>query len=204
MLILITIVAIWLGWKSHRARQIRLIVKSVQSDGYMVYYSLEDPTKSAIADATWYSRMLGTEFYADVIGVEGFAHRNLGADRLQTLADMDSMESLRVSFTEIDEESIKAIGEMSKLRILHISAPDFPPEYLSHLTNLNNLENLSITRPIGDGGVAILAQIKSLEKLTISSETLTQEGIQQLGALKNLKRLKLWGNLDVTWETKQA
>ncbi|MFT7642181.1 MAG: hypothetical protein ACI9G1_003938, partial [Pirellulaceae bacterium] len=81
---------------------------------------------------------------------------------------------------------------------------DFPHDQLNHLAKLNNLEEISITRPIGDGGVAILAQIRSLKNIRISSDTLTQKGIQQLAALKHLKRVRLSGNLDVSGETQQA
>lgn len=204
LLVLITVVSVWIGWISHRARQTRDIVHSIQSDGYKVYYSLDDPTLHAFAGGTWYHDLIGIEYFADVEGVEGFSLPNLGADRLRDLARMNSLESLRASWAEIDEETFIALGEMSKLRILLLSTPDFPHEHLKHLTKLKNREQLSITRPIGDDGLAILAQMQSLKWLKISSDGLTQAGIQQLSALKNLERLNLSGYLDVSGETREA
>lgn len=85
-----------------------------------------------------------------------------------------------------------------------LSTPKFDPEWLKYLAPLEQLVTIYITLPVGDNGLSHLCRLAQLRRIEISSEGLSQSGIQQLAALPHLKHLELNGNLDVTEETRRA
>jgi Leucine-rich repeat (LRR) protein len=149
-------------------------------------------------------RLTGSDYFGKVTGVDGYHYKNIRADRLASLASLGSLQRLQIAVSHTDEETFRAIGDMSNLQILVLSTPPFPTEYLAHFSRLEHLEKVHITQPIGDQGIAYLCRLPNLKTIDLSSKGVTQRGIQQLAALQHLERIKLTGNLEVTDETRRV
>jgi len=150
----------------------------------------------------WLARLAGIDFLGKVTGIDGYHNRHIDADRLFALARLRSVRRIQIAINHIDEDTFRAIGNMSTLKMLVLSSPPFPPEYLAHLSGLDQLEKVYISQPIGDEGITNLCRLPQLNTVEISSERLSQEGIQQLATLQHLERIELNGNLDVSRRTR--
>ena len=201
MFVLLTPLILWIGWYANRVHYQRSTVQSLQVDGFSVYYDyhLIDPA----GDPPWLASWLGIDFCSSVVTVQGYHHRDISLEHLERLRQIHTLKRLQISINHSDEATFKAIGKLHQLEDLVLSTPAFPPKQLMQLKDLQHLESISITQPIGDEGIAALCSLKQVKKIRISSEQLTQPGIQQLAKLENLEWLKLRGNLDVSGETQQ-
>ncbi|PHS13737.1 MAG: hypothetical protein COA78_06505 [Blastopirellula sp.] len=201
LLMVITPLILWLGWYVNLVHYQRSTAEALQADGFSVYYDyhIADPA----GDPPWLASWIGIDFCSSVVMVQGYQHRDLSLKHLGRLQHIDSLKRLQISINHSDEATFVAIGKLHQLEDLLLSTPPFPPEQLKHLISLKHLESIDITQPIGDEGIAALCNLKQLKKIRISSEQLTQSGIQQLAKLENLESLKLRGNLDISGETQQ-
>ena len=155
-------------------------------------------------EQNWLSTRMGVDSNQTIVGIDGYHSQHIGAKRLRRLAALESLQRLQIAINHADEATFEAIGNLSKLESLVLSTPPFPKEYVRYLAELHKLEKLYIRQPIGDSGIAWLCRLKNLQTLTVSSDGLTQEGIQQLAALEKLTFLKLHGTLDVSSETRSV
>lgn len=188
--------AVWFTWEASRASLRNQLANSLRADGYMLSYGS--------TEQNWLSTRMGVNPNQTIVGIDGYHLRHIGAKRLRRLAALESLQRLQIAINHADEATFEAIENLSKLEFLVLSTPPFPKEYVRHLAELHKLENLYITQPIGDSGIAWLCRLKNLQTLTISSDGLTQEGIQQLATLKTLTFLKLHGTLDVSSDTRSV
>jgi len=195
-LIAVTLLAAGLAYYTNVVRHQAALAASLRADGFMLTYEQSAPP--------WVVSWVGEDAAGKITGVAHSGLVTLDAERLQSLADLGTVRRLSAPNTMSDDSTFRAIGSIVTLRQLVLSTPPFPNGQLKHFRNLDQLEVLYITQPIGDAGIAALCELKSLKRLSISFEGLTQNGIQQLAALEHLQWLKIRGGLSVTRQTREA
>ena len=74
LLIVTTIVAVWLGWWSHKARQQREAVAALRNAGFSAGYSFRLPWTGGIQDPPkwpfWLVKLIGVDYLANVTFLE--------------------------------------------------------------------------------------------------------------------------------------
>lgn len=118
--------------------------------------------------------------------------------------------------TEINQDELRNLGELTSLRVLCLENGYVTDEGVAHLRGLSNLEQLKLWKsPLGDAGIEalagltnlrlfnvpdaqftdqalnLLAQLPQLELLRIGSPNITDAGIDSLQAMPNLRFLHL-------------
>lgn len=91
----------------------------------------------------------------------------------------------RLALTDVPEEAVEHLTQLSKLRSLELSGPStkITDSAVNQLKNLRGLRWLTLADlPITDGCIESLAELKKLEKLTILKTKITPEGMAELQA----------------------
>lgn len=88
---------------------------------------------------------------------------------------------LNLAGTELDDESLKIIGQLPQLRKLHLERNRISDQGLSKLSNLLHLEYLNVFgNSITDQGMVHLSKLPKLKELFIGQTKVTEQGIQSL------------------------
>jgi len=112
--------------------------------------------------------------------------------------DLYGLSFLALSPVHIDDYLIEPLARLRGLRELRFTGVDISPKALSYLAGLPHLEEFATPLGLSDADMAELTKMRSLKKLTISQDRLTDEGLKLLGALESLQTLDLYGNPAMT------
>lgn len=111
-----------------------------------------------------------------------------GAKALVALKD--SLERLELVDSEIGDDGMRALGSLSKLRILQVPKNDISHAGAQGLARLRNLSFLDLGQNhIGDVGAAHLSGIGYLERLNIPGNSIGDDGACSLSHIKGLQEL---------------
>ena len=123
---------------------------------------------------------------------------------LALLKDLPAFEALTLAGSATGNEATQAIGELTHLKEFnnwHTRQTDPHAPYLLKLTSLTKLKlgrcGDKNVQALTDETLATLAQLKSLEDLSLEEARLTLPAVQQLKALPHLKTLSLRNCLDI-------
>jgi hypothetical protein len=111
-------------------------------------------------------------------------HAKPGRDSLMTLADFDELQSLDLSWSQLDESDLSFLEKLTHLEKLDLSwSFAYQKAELKHIQGCTNLRQLDLTCcGIGD---EILIQIakgcKKLTHLTLYTTNITDKGIKSNG-----------------------
>src|SRR3954454_8379664 len=110
------------------------------------------------------------------------------------LAPFTNLEALDLVYCPVDDEGLRQIQGMTRLRTLLLRDATISDEGLRHLRGLVNVERLDLggTR-ITDAGVAHLRGMTKLKKLNLQGAGLTDEGVRYLVGMPGLEELNLYG-----------
>ena len=176
LLVLVTALAVWLGYMTHRAREQERAVRAIQALGGTVVYDFEldaDGNRRPNAEPAgpkWLRRLLGPHFGTNVVGV------GLGSnDGKVTNKDLEVFRSLR------------------GLRGLSLSGnAAITDEGLDHVAKLLSLTALDVGHTgISDAGLARIKNLSSLQSLFLGGTQITDEGLAHLGQMQKLSLLDL-------------
>jgi hypothetical protein len=104
-----------------------------------------------------------------------------------------NLRSLDVTWTGIDDEGMKSIAGMTKLRKLWAQEIRITDKGIAPLANLRDLEELHLGGvPITDAGLAQLAGLTRLKKLDLLSSQVSDAGMPHLAGMKDLEYLNLY------------
>ena len=120
---------------------------------------------------------------------------NVSDRGIRRLRGMPSLRVLSVSGRFITESGLKHVCTLTGLEELDLLGVPFTHAQLSHLTSLTNLKILTveITHTTNDDP-SWLSQMKGLEELEIKSDdAIDDRGLQHIGQLTHLKKLKFGG-----------
>jgi hypothetical protein len=204
LLLLVLLVALWLGWAVHKAREQRAAVQAVGKFGGFVRYDWEfvvgpvnvppgnllwKPTWGKLTPGRrppapgWLRRALGDEYFQDI------AHVSLFVDIENSVAD-----ATKYNIGPADDALAK-LSTQNRVRTLHVGGQQVTDKNLAYVGRMTSLEELIVFPgiDISEVGVAHLAGLKNLRILTLTNTMLTDEGLRHLAGLTNLEELWVEG-----------
>jgi hypothetical protein len=209
LMLLVLLIAVWLGWHANRAREQREAVAAVQRSGGWVHYDYEfkngklTPGQSPWAPR-WLRAALGDEFFQNVQQVslvyddlagKRFDNANVQPcdDVLKAISKLPGLKSLLLKETQATDEGARHIGAMNELEELFIwDARSVTDVGVSQLSRLKNLKNVHINQSnLTDDSLALLSSLPGIEELSLQKNHFSDKGLARLGGKDRLKRLYL-------------
>lgn len=193
LLLLILVLAVWLSWRTNKAREQREAVATVQKFGGWVHYE-DNYVKSGPSAPVWLRQLLGDEY------VRVVAHVMLFSDRPR----IGLVGGVPEAVDKADWKDAGPVGEvLSKLRslpsvrIIHLGAAcELTDADIAHLSGLPDLRDLTVDKSrLSDEGLKYLARLPNIEYLTLTGHRFTDEGLAHLRQTAHLK--VLWLESDV-------
>lgn len=222
MFLLMTALALWLGWFCDRAQRQRRAVASIEEQGGRIIYSHQLPhievgMPGLQAKPPWLAQHLGID-YADTVGIVEMIDDKFDDDDLKLLDSLPGVEMIRLHGTAITGRNFDCVGRqkrlhwlvvkdspleggalqhlahLPRLKTVYLEGTEVGDEDLRHLVSLGRLEDLSLSETrIGDEGMPFISQLTSLRELHLEKTRITDRGVLQLAPLKGLKRITLYG-----------
>jgi internalin A len=188
LLLLVLVIAVWLGWIVQKARQQREAVAALQKLGGFVHYDWEfvdGPVKVPRGNLIW-KPTWGILTPAKRPWAPNWLRLALGDEYFQSIVHV----SLYVDISKMTDASLEAIGRLTKLEELRIGGAGISDRGLAHLKGLTRLKHLSLgggNLQISDAGLSFLKGMRELEDLDLAGWHFSDEGLAELRELKNLK-----------------
>ena len=137
-------------------------------------------------------------------------NRELTGDGVKHLAGLTELVELRLGDTQVGDEGAALIAGLPELEILELKRADVTDAGVAHLKGLLNLRELQLSgrgtnfdeiySGITDASMEVIKGMTQLEILNLGSTKITDAGLAQLGALKNLETLVIVSSNKVTDE----
>jgi hypothetical protein len=172
--VLLTIVAVWLGVISHRARQQRAAVEKLRSAGAVVGFKDTQPF------GAWVHGLIGDEYGRTVWGVAYHsAQRELSDEDLTPLCKLSALTALYVDPILGGTE----VSTFREKRGFERRCGTFTKAGLSELGKLTTLTQLwVVSKEIDDDVLLAWQSLVNLETLKMGTPSLTAEGIRRFQA----------------------
>ena len=210
-MLLVLILAVFLGWRANKARQQRRVVAAVEAYGGWVHYDYEfvsgklTPGQAPWAPH-WLRAVLGDEFFRELSYVSlvydypgGKRQENPNSkpceDLLAQLVSQTGLTTLLMKRTQATDEGLKLIGQMTGLEDLLIwNASSITDSGVAHLAGLKNLKRIHIdTSSITDESLVLLSTLPRIEELSLQANHFSDKGFLRLKGENSLKRLATGG-----------
>ena len=111
--IVMTLLALWLGYITHRARQQKQAVEAIEKLGGEVSYDYEP------AGPAWLRRLIGIDYFASVTTVE-LLGREVTDAGLEHLKRLTSLRRLFLSGTQISGAGLEYLKGLTRLVLLEV------------------------------------------------------------------------------------
>jgi hypothetical protein len=119
----------------------------------------------------------------------------LNDERITQLTSLTELEYLQTNLAKITDDGVKPLAKLQNLRNLKLfhPGPSFSGAGLAHLAELPHLERLTVAGSLAfnDEGMVAVAKLTKLQEFRTWHAGATQEGVKKLKDLKNLKSLNL-------------
>jgi hypothetical protein len=217
LMLLVFVLAVWLGWRVRLAREQRSAVAAIKAYGGFVAYDWEfvgDKRmrgRSPYAPA-WLRRVIGDEFFQDVTEVNLFFRllRNgtiAPVDRktdevIPHLAAFSTLKRLTIQETQASDRAMETIGKLRRLEVLIMIHAAVTDEGIEKLKDLERLKTLRVSNVnvggrgrLTDKTLESLAAIPHLQHLTAQGHQFTDRGLIHVQKMSELKSLEI-SNLD--------
>jgi hypothetical protein len=174
LLIAVTILAVWLGVVSHRARQHRAAVEELRSAGANVFF------KDAQPFGAWVHSLIGDEYGRTVWGVAyAYSRRELSDEDLKPLFTLTALTAIYLDPILGGTER----GTFREKRGFERRCGTFTKQGLSELGMLTTLTQLCVvSKEIDDDVLLAWQSLVNLETLKVGTPSLTAEGIRRFQA----------------------
>ncbi|HEV3166624.1 MAG TPA: hypothetical protein VGZ22_21545 [Isosphaeraceae bacterium] len=220
LVLLILVIAVWLGYVTNRARRQAEAVAALTSRRSWARFDYEYPGgtpagQRMIRNAqphgpAWLRRLVGDEYFREVVLVSCYPSkppvppRTLSPqaktprpddDLMRQIGWLSSLRSLSLHWLEVSDEGLAHLDGLNKLEQLGFnSCPNLTDDGLAHIQRWKKLKTLSFQDcPFTDRGLAHVAKLSGLETLSIASDRITDAGLARLEALTGLKHLVVHG-----------
>jgi hypothetical protein len=161
--------------------------KVTEAKGFVTALDIEDGSKLGNDDFLELARLSHLKTLSLSKGID-----NARIAQLSTLANL---EVLQTNLAQITDDGVKPLAQMKSLRNLKFFHPGkaFSGVGLAHLAEMPNLERLTVAGSLefGDDGMAAVARLPHLKELRTWHAGSTNEGVKQLLATKSLRSLHL-------------
>ena len=149
----------------------------------------------------WARRLLGKEFFADVVEVgypipwmsSGFFEKNPITDAwLEHIGKLTRLKELDLENSRVSDACLVRLQGLTRLRTLNLAGTWVMDSGLCVVRKLTRLEvlDLSSTR-VSDLGLESLEGLTHLRELDLSSTQVTDDGLAELAGLRDLRLLNL-------------
>jgi len=165
LVVLVVAVAIpcsWLAMKMREAERQRKTVEAIHKAGGPFYYDYQPtdrfpvPWWTELSGPAWLVRLVGVDFFADVVGVS-------------------------VGNTRVGDVYLEDVKALTRLDWLYLSGTQVSDAGLAHLRGLTRLRLLDLSRTqVSDAGLEHLRGRTRLKYLDLSGTDVTEEGIEEL------------------------
>jgi len=215
MLLLLTAVALGLGWYCNRAQRQQRAVAAIVQQGGRVLYTHQLPGRTT--DPPWLSRYLGMD-YADTLGNVELIGSQFDDDDLVLLDDLPGVQWIRLHETKVTGrrfdcisrqtgltwlvvkdspirgDALRHLRPLHRLETLYLEGTAIGDADLAHLKGLTELKDLSLNETqVGDAGMVSVAELTKLKELHLEQTRLTDKGLVTLAPLQKLERITVYG-----------
>jgi hypothetical protein len=220
-MLLIVVVAGWLGWICHRARVQREAVAAIERAGGRLSFDWEGDSlrlslRAGMPEPGWLRRQLGPGFFEEVAYVS--IRENADDALMRQVGRLHQLQWLSIEGGNVTDAGLVHIRKLHRLRFVGLNhAPHVTAQGMANLSGLTRLEALWLptqaddaylasiealhalleldlqgTR-VTDAGMVHLAALRALTHLNLDDTEITDEGMKYLGQLSGLKQLDLAG-----------
>ena len=204
LLLLIVVIALWLGWIANKARQQREAVAALQEFGGFLHYDWEFvngpvkvPEGNLVWTPTWGKFTPGRKPWAP-----DWLRRPMGDEYFQSIAHVSlcvditkqRAEAISVNMDPADD-ALRKLATQTSVRTLQLGGEQVTDENLSYVGQMTGLEELEISWGfhLTDKAFGHLRRLKRLRILEIGDSKMTDASLAVIGELKNLEELRLGG-----------
>jgi hypothetical protein len=172
LFVLLTALALWLGWQVRQAERQHRAVRAILDVGGVVEYDFQSQEANWWRPA-WVRQLIGSDFLHDVVAVEFDGSRMLAEQHRYDLPTRDDLAGALAHLPDLPALERLDLGVM-----LPLTDGD-----LGRFAGLRRLKRLTIYAPqVTDQGLEHLASLSGLERLDVDYTSVTQDGIDRLRA----------------------
>ena len=184
LLVLILVLACWLGWFVRTARLQREAVAAVKKAGGFVWYDWEWKNGDYVQGIQrpprpkWLVDRLGVDYFSNVT----FVNLMRGSDEdLRHVEHLRRLERLHLCGAPVTDVGLAYLKGLAHLKVLDLDETQVTDAGLVHLNGLIslNLVGLSKTR-VTDDGLKHLKKLRSLTELILYDSHITDGGLTEL------------------------
>jgi hypothetical protein len=157
LLVVIAVIALFLGWRTRLAFKQRRAVAAVQrAGGYVQYdYHLSDTrttdiTEKRPATPDFLVRWLGVDFFSRVVEVTVMG-KDVSNDDITPLQSLPHVRRLTIAGSNVNSDSLKALQGLKRLQVLSLAIP-LRDQDIDCLVALPSLSELYLVGPGGEDG----------------------------------------------------
>jgi hypothetical protein len=170
LLILLTAVAIWLGYLATSAKKQRDATAAIREMGGSVLYHYQishgEVVKTPPPGPSWLRNLLGRDWFDTVIFVEFYNKPGKGTDEelASAISKLPRLDTLHLTKVKVGETTLKTISGMTQLGCLTFHGPNFTDDSLQYIYPLRKLRQLNLDdTKVTDAGVkSVQAAIPSV------------------------------------------
>ncbi|MBC7853404.1 MAG: hypothetical protein IAF94_08215 [Pirellulaceae bacterium] len=189
ILIVVTLLAMGLGYFSFRAQDQRSAVARIHAlGGYLQYdnNNVDNNPRWSPAGWLWLRRLVGDDYFQDVVFVNLDQTKVSDAD-LRVIGKLRRTTGLSLNRTDVSDEGLALINGMTELKHLKLEKTNVTSEGIHRLPWAVSSLLLGDTN-VGDEALIDLSDYVSLG---LDGTPITPDGFKQLKGFKNLRNLSL-------------
>ena len=178
LLVMVTVFAVWLGFRANEAHVQRRVVRNVTQLGGTVAYDFEFEGIHRVRNVEppgprWLRDLIGDDYFVRVVGVH--------------LVRIDRSSSLAPTL-------VRDIARLPRLRDLTIFHRDIADDDMEEIAQIGQLRNLKLHRAsLTDEGVAHLRHHRTLERLWLQGPGFSDTSLEAIGTIESLRELSING-----------
>ncbi len=199
LLLLITVVAIWLGVQVDRAHRQRSLLAVIQkANGQPSYDYQFDANWMGVWDPKppgpeWLRNLIGVEYFSNITGA---FYWHATDDDIKPLCGYDSIRSINFLLdnnSHVTDEGLKYLAALPSLEDLAVQgSKDLTDNGLKYFASLKHLKSLALCYSnVTDAGLKRLSALHQLGWLWLTGTQVTDAGLQHLKTLDHLEMLIL-------------
>lgn len=181
LLILVTIFAVWLGWKMYVRREQQRVLDAVHARGGRTSQMLRDLSLLSRLQARWTQD-----------NVVMLSNLNVTDEELKDFKSMPYLVGLHLADNRITDRGLAYVKNQTDLRVLDLTHnPAITDDGLAHLQDLTAIESLMLRKnsQITDAGLVHLERMQKLDLLILFGTSVTPQGVSRLQ--KKLPKTKI-------------
>jgi hypothetical protein len=204
LMLLVMVIAVWLGWLVNKAHRQRAAVTAVQRFGGFVHYDWEfvngqsnTNSDQRLVKPSWGTLTPGRKPWAPV-----WLRHALGDAYFQSLAHVSLCLDIRQALTRQNwvnmgpaDDMLRELASQTSVRTLQLGGDQVTDENLAYVAKMGSLEELYIgnCHRLTDKAFANLAGLKRLRILDVDPCKMSDASLAVFSNLTNLEQLSVFG-----------